>query len=330
MLFYLLLFSVIFFEFSRHVPNRTFSIQLQKSNNLVQRFKNISKDGKYELEDSETIMNDRSLLYYLEVSLGTPKQNFLVVFDTGFYNFWIPSFGCLSSPFCKNHSSYNSDKSSTRVESGEFLEITYKAGHLKGFMTRDTLNIAGVEIKGQAFCEAIFVSSEYFIHQKFDGVLGFGFYQEDSFGFPSPLANLLFQEEVYPVFGLYLDTNYEDKNGGEITIGGISKKYQNARFFYTPLVSEKIGWFIKANEIVFGNYGFNSDYPALMNTGSYFILGPIKDVEKIYKIAGVKVMHGVPLVDCLMIKKLPRFSLYFDFFTLDLESFSYVHKVFVF
>lgn len=43
-----------------------------------------------------------------------------------------------------------------------------------------------------------------------------------------------------------------------------------------------------------------------------------------------KIIHGMPVVDCNKIKEFPRFSLHFDNFILEIESRSYVYKVFKF
>lgn len=283
MLFYLFIFSTIHFGWNSHIQKKTFSVKLQKSNNLALKLKNILKNTKSATENFKTTMDEKSLLYYFEISLGTPKQNFNVVFDTGEYTFWVPSSYCDSSIFCKNHSLYDGEKSSTMIEKGGNFQISYKNGRLEGFLTLDTLTIAGLEIKEQAFGQATAVTSEYFLHEKFDGILGFGFSEKDSFGFPSLLTNILSQEKFPAIFGLYLDTNLADINGGELTLGGISQKYEKSQFFFANIVSKKIGWFIKPNHVTFGRHRFNTNYRASLETGSSFIVGPEKDVQKIYK-----------------------------------------------
>lgn len=100
------------------------------------------------------LLNSLDTSYYGPISLGTPPQNFTVVFDTGSSNLWVPAASCRSAA-CQVHSRYDSKSSSSYRSHGAHFDIRYGTGIVHGVMSRDTLQVGGLAIEGQDFGEIL-------------------------------------------------------------------------------------------------------------------------------------------------------------------------------
>lgn len=98
------------------------------------------------------LLNSLDTSYYGEISLGSPPQHFTVVFDTGSSNLWVPSCKCRSIS-CQLHRRYNSSESQTYRPNGAIFDIKYGTGLVKGFMSKDHLQVAGLLVAEQDFGE---------------------------------------------------------------------------------------------------------------------------------------------------------------------------------
>ena len=61
------------------------------------------------------------------ISIGTPAQKFLIDFDTGSSDLWVPSSSCTSST-CRKKSTYDASDSSTSSKKSGTFEIEYGDG----------------------------------------------------------------------------------------------------------------------------------------------------------------------------------------------------------
>uniref|UniRef100_G1U4J4 Peptidase A1 domain-containing protein n=1 Tax=Oryctolagus cuniculus TaxID=9986 RepID=G1U4J4_RABIT len=153
------------------------------------------------------LSNYMNAQYFGEIGLGTPPQNFSVVFDTGSSNLWVPSRRChfLSVP-CWFHHRFNPKASSSFRPNGTKFAIQYGTGRLDGILSEDKLTIGGLQGAPVTFGEALWEPSLVFTLAHFDGILGLGFPTLAVEGVRPPLDVLVEQGLLdKPVFSFYLN-----------------------------------------------------------------------------------------------------------------------------
>lgn len=103
-------------------------------------------------ESKVPLVNYMDAQYYGPIQLGTPPQEFNVIFDTGSSNTWIPSKECYSFA-CLLHRRFDSSKSTTFAANRTSFAIRYGTGAVEGFISEDTMRIGDLAIEGQGFGE---------------------------------------------------------------------------------------------------------------------------------------------------------------------------------
>ncbi|KAF9438892.1 hypothetical protein BGZ76_003578 [Entomortierella beljakovae] len=113
-------------------------------------------------------------VYIGTISIGTPPQNFSMVFDTGSSDTWVPSMACVS-PACLTLIRYNSNMSSTYHIEDKPFDIKYGDGsHVSGTTGLDRVTISGTVVANQSFGMAA-VDDSTIAKKGVDGVVGLGF-----------------------------------------------------------------------------------------------------------------------------------------------------------
>lgn len=260
----------------------------------------------------ERLTNFMDAQYYGIISIGTPPQNFTVLFDTGSSNLWVPSIHCsLLDIACWFHHRYNSKKSSTYVKNGTEFAIQYGRGSLSGFISEDSVIVAGLSVPGQQFGEAVKQPGITFAVARFDGVLGMA-YPSISVANVVPVFDTAMNAKLLPqnIFSFYISRDPKAEVGGELTLGGTDPQYYTGDLHYVN-VTRKAYWQIGMNGVDVGDQLTlcKAGCQAILDTGTSLIVGPKEEVRALQKAIGaIPLLMGEYMIDCKKIPSLPVIS----------------------
>lgn len=286
-----------------------------RSNATKDRVHSLLKLPTEQPKQNEGLTNYMDAQYYGAITIGTPPQEFQVIFDTGSSNLWVPSKKCgWTNIACYLHNKYDSTKSSTYVKDGRDFKIEYGSGSMKGFVSKDTVCVADLCVKGQEFAEAVDEPGMTFAMAKFDGILGMAF-PAISVDKLEPVFNQMLDQNLVdqPVFSFWVNRDASDENGGELTLGGLDPDHYSGSIYYSQVTREAYWQFTmdgikgaKGNSLIGKNKA-----QAIADTGTSMIVGPTNNVTIIQNYIGATPSNqakGVYTVDCNKIGDLPPIS----------------------
>jgi len=232
------------------------------------------------------------MAYYGQVSIGTPRQAFSVVYDTGSANLLVPGSDC-SSAACKEHVQFDRAESSsalrvncdgsptTSEEDADELTITFGTGHMRGKCMQDSICIGSMCTPGN-FVSAIEESSSPFASFSFDGVLGLSresMAQSVQFSMMHRLVakGLL----KMPLFSVFLSDS--DAESSEITFGEIREGHMASELMWLPVTNPSGYWEVRFEDITFDGrpQKLCKDCRVALDTGTSMLAGPSDLVTKL-------------------------------------------------
>jgi hypothetical protein len=240
--------------------------------------------------------------YWGDISIGSPPQNFKVIFDTGSGNLIVPSAEC-SVPGCQPHKKYShKDSSSSKQvtnENGEdSSEITFGTGQISGEFYGDKLCI------GDSLCiDANFIAADKettspFQDIPFDGIMGLGF-KDLSMGKGFNMIDELTAKDALPSgqISFYLT----DGGDSEVTFGGYKGEYLASDIVWAP-VEVQSWWQVAISDITFDNQPkglCDGECRVAVDTGTSMLAGPSDLVDKLSNMVDAK-------SDCSNFDSLPK------------------------
>ncbi|XP_017089808.3 lysosomal aspartic protease [Drosophila bipectinata] len=262
-----------------------------------------------------SLSNYYNTAYSVAVEIGNPPQKFTLLIDTGSANLWVPSIKCpATDKSCANHNKYNSSASNTFVANNTDFNIDYGSNSggtvaLSGFLSQDTVTIAGLPIKNQIFAEITDEPENPFLNAPYDGLLGLAYSQISIGGVTPPLYNLIEQGLIKkPVFSIYLNRNGTSAiTGGELVLGGTDSALYRGCLTFVPVSIQGYWQFTMTSADIDGT-NFCNKCEAILDVGTSLMVVPQNALIKINKILGVlnpNEANGVFLVDCAKISNFP-------------------------
>ncbi|BGP17269.1 hypothetical protein JCM10213v2_005287 [Rhodosporidiobolus nylandii] len=218
-------------------------------------------------------------LWYGTISIGTPAKNYIIDFDTGSADLWIPSTNCTSAA-CNTHSKYDPSTSSTSASlPTKKLSITYGDGSsTKGTVWTDTVSIAGLTAVGQTFGAAYSLTSD-FQDDPYDGLMGMAYGSISTMG-ATPLFETLVNEKkvAKSQFSFLLA-----QTGSELFMGGMNAAhYAAGSTKWYPVASQS--YWLLATQANVGDTAVSSlgTFNSIVDTGTSVIVAPTDAAAKFW------------------------------------------------
>jgi len=249
--------------------------------------------------------------YFVNVSVGTPEQEFLVVPDTGSSNLWIYSSRCHSVP-CLTHDTFDASKSDTYEPRGDSFDILYGSGGVSGYTSKDIATFGDIPAPME-FGEIKKVSGVTFYVSPMDGILGLAYDTISVNNLPTWLMSTDLEDKS---FGFVLHNNPEESY---MTIPGFDVEGYTLK--QTHNVIEQTYWNLNMVSVT-GPNGVTETpgLKAAIDSGTSLIVGSADVIDPIIK--GIEVAQ-----DCSNLHELPEITFKIDHEDYPLSAEDYVVQI---
>lgn len=247
--------------------------------------------------------------YYGTIRVGTPGEEFRVIFDTGSSSLWVPLSTC--SFLCENKQVFHKASSSTYKNLRDIFFLRYASGPVLGRYGLDSVSIGEnivVPRQKMGFVSVTLGLGKVYRKGRFDGILGLAFSALSRGKEVTVLENAIKKGLLKePVFAFYLGHSTD----GELTIGGVDDTKYTGKFHDVNLLSATY-WEISVGSIVVGETEIASRTTAVVDSGTSLITGPHEVVSKLVDAVGAKKYQNSYVVKCSDVSSMPNITLNID------------------
>lgn len=316
---------------------RTFKVNLNEDERMgmahsisLNRQMYKATERRFDEIQSENTKIVHKTAYYGKIEVGTPRQPFTVVFDTGSGNLMIPSTYCQSRA-CTMHKRFDR-KASTTAEDIEAdgskskkgaprdqITVTFGTGEISGVFLQDDVCIGNL-CSNVHFVGATDETDDPFTSFNFDGVLGLAL-PEMSQGPDFSLMDHLVRSKGLKrdLFSVFLSDS--EAENSEITFGDIKQDRMGSDMFWEPVSRNTGYWQVQIKDIAINNKPQNlcNDCQVAVDTGTSQLAGPTEVINELSSRLNVK-------SDCSNYNDLPNLGFVMGEHVLNLKPNDYVDK----
>ncbi|KAM5530525.1 hypothetical protein V8D89_015802 [Ganoderma adspersum] len=227
---------------------------------------------------SESLTDEENDLEWAgSISIGSPAQKFLIDFDTGSSDLWIPSSSCTSS-VCKSKHRYTASKSSSSSKQSGSFSIQYGDGStVSGPVYADTVSVAGVSVDSQKFSPVTTLSSS-FSNDPIDGILGLAYPTISNLNTDPFFNSAIDQGAVYEgVFGFKLASS-----GSELYLGGANDELYSGSLEFHDVDTSTGFWQLAGAKAYVNGKAVVTGFETIIDSGTTIMYGPPAAVKKLF------------------------------------------------
>jgi hypothetical protein len=268
--------------------------------------------------------------YYGKVEIGTPRQSFTVVFDTGSGNLMVPSTFCHTHA-CTMHRRFDRKASATAedIEADgslakkgalrDQITVTFGTGEISGVFVQDDVCIGSL-CSNVHFVGATDETEDPFSSFNFDGVLGLALTPMAQGPDFSVMDHLVKSKALrHPIFSVFLSDS--DMEASEITFGDVKEEHMSSSMFWSSVSRDTGYWQVQIEDITINNekQSLCNNCQVAVDTGTSQLAGPTDVINDLSKRLNVK-------SDCSNYDKLPNLGFVVDEHIMNLSPQDYVDK----
>jgi len=268
--------------------------------------------------------------YYGKLEIGTPRQTFTVVFDTGSGNLMLPSTFCQSRA-CTMHRRFDRKASATAEDfeadgspsrkgaARDQITVTFGTGEISGVFVQDDVCIGSL-CTNMRFVGATDETDDPFTSFNFDGVLGLALPQMSQGPEFSIMDRLVSSEALKrPVFSVFLSDS--EMESSEITFGDVKSERMASEMFWVPVSRPTGYWQVRIGDVTINNQRQTlcTDCQVAVDTGTSQLAGPTHVINDLSRRLNVK-------SDCSNYHELPDLGFVMGEHVLNLKPQDYVDK----